>query len=208
MENFILQKGPCNFLKLRISPWEIPSVLLLSSSLSSVSFLFFYPTGGSSIKILLFLPLSLPASLPLSPRCAGRSCPGRRVRWAQLRQAAPARALRGRAGPGARQATARAPGERAAPSGADAGELAQPRAVQMRRREGSGLLGAGWLGASAAQARASGVRAGVGSRSDAALKRTGGAEAKRARRRWSRARASACAGTPSQRRRCPGSFPP
>jgi hypothetical protein len=59
MGNFTLQKGPCSFLKLRISPWEIPSILLLSSSLSWCLLSFSFPTGGSSIKIPLFLPLSL-----------------------------------------------------------------------------------------------------------------------------------------------------
>jgi hypothetical protein len=57
MGNFALQTSPCNFLKLRISPWEIPSVLLLSSSLSWCFPSFFFPTGGSSIQALLFFLL-------------------------------------------------------------------------------------------------------------------------------------------------------
>jgi hypothetical protein len=32
MGNFVLQKGPCNFLKLHISPWGIPFLLLLCFS--------------------------------------------------------------------------------------------------------------------------------------------------------------------------------
>jgi hypothetical protein len=34
MRIYALQKGPCSFLKLHISPWEIPSVFLLCSPLS------------------------------------------------------------------------------------------------------------------------------------------------------------------------------
>jgi hypothetical protein len=38
MGNYALQKGPCNFLNLRINPWEVPfHFLLCSSSLSALS---------------------------------------------------------------------------------------------------------------------------------------------------------------------------
>jgi hypothetical protein len=115
MGNFALQTGPCNFLKLHISPWESSSVLLLSSSLSCRLLPFFLsPTGSGSIQMhFLFLPF--PALLldrrlngALLPRRqqvrssrqraagAGRGC-GRR--WWQARAAR--RTGTGRCGPGA-----------------------------------------------------------------------------------------------------------
>jgi hypothetical protein len=65
MGNFTLQKGPCSFLKLRISPWGIPPILLLCSPLSWRSSFFFSPAAPLSLS-LLFQGLSLPASFPLS----------------------------------------------------------------------------------------------------------------------------------------------
>jgi hypothetical protein len=60
MGNFSLQKGPCNFLKLRISPWGNPFLLLLS--------LFFFYLAFSFIhwRHLPLVPVLIP-SPPLSP---------------------------------------------------------------------------------------------------------------------------------------------
>jgi hypothetical protein len=82
MRNYALQKGPCNFLDLRISPWEI--LFLLPLSLFSLS-----PWRPSSLSP----PAShlsghfLPASLPLltlgwrgSEQALGSAAPGGRGR--------------------------------------------------------------------------------------------------------------------------------
>jgi hypothetical protein len=72
MGNLTLQKGPCSFLNLHISPWEVLFPFLLCSSfiwsLSS-------PTGGS-IQMLLFLSLSLLAFSPPSLPSTGTGRPG------------------------------------------------------------------------------------------------------------------------------------
>jgi hypothetical protein len=62
MGNFALQKGPCNFLKLRISPWGNPFLLLFS--------LFFFYLAFSFIRwrLHLFLSLSLSLVYPLLHR--------------------------------------------------------------------------------------------------------------------------------------------
>jgi hypothetical protein len=59
MGNFALQKGPYNFLKLRISPWGNLFILLLCFFSPRCLYPFSISTGGSSIQLLLFLPLSL-----------------------------------------------------------------------------------------------------------------------------------------------------
>jgi hypothetical protein len=59
MRNFTLPRGSCNFLDLRISPWEIPFLLLLSISLLPGALSFspnrwhlslWLPTGGISLS--------------------------------------------------------------------------------------------------------------------------------------------------------------
>jgi hypothetical protein len=66
MENFALQASPYSFVKLRISPWESPSVFLLCSLLSwCLSFLLF-------TRPSLYLTLLFPLSLPHAAARAGR----------------------------------------------------------------------------------------------------------------------------------------
>jgi hypothetical protein len=61
MRNFTLPRGPCNFLDLRISPWEIPFPFLLSLFCLSPWRLFLF-----SLPPAALLPgRSSPASLPL-----------------------------------------------------------------------------------------------------------------------------------------------
>jgi hypothetical protein len=95
MGNFALQKGPCNFLKLHISPWGNLFILLLCFFSPRRLYPFSIPTGGSSIQLLLFLPLSrFPflsrqhsgSSWALHPRASGA---------ARAHGSALARALRG-----------------------------------------------------------------------------------------------------------------
>jgi hypothetical protein len=56
MGNFALQTSPCSFLKLHISPWKIPSILLLSSSLSWSLPSFSFPHRQQFYQILLSPP--------------------------------------------------------------------------------------------------------------------------------------------------------
>jgi hypothetical protein len=62
MRNFTLPRGPCNFLDLRISPWEIPFLLLLSISLLPGTLSF----SPHRRHLSLAPSLSTPAA-PLSP---------------------------------------------------------------------------------------------------------------------------------------------
>jgi hypothetical protein len=75
MRNYALQKGPCSFLNLRISPWEVPFPFLLcflSLSLSALSspwrFLFPWPAAPLPRG---FPPASFPLLHPARP-CTGR----------------------------------------------------------------------------------------------------------------------------------------
>jgi hypothetical protein len=66
MRNFTLPRGPCNFLNLRISHWEVLFLLLLCFSSLSVPLLsgaFFSPPEGASIWRSFPLPPSLGALL-------------------------------------------------------------------------------------------------------------------------------------------------
>jgi hypothetical protein len=135
MRNYALQRGPCNFLDLRISPWEnsiSPSSLF---SLYLAPFLFL-PTGGISLSLASIL-ISTPAA-PLSLLHA---------------------ALAVRAGAGA--GTARAPArEQAAPSGGQL-QLGWRRAARLGSRRRRALARArGRLAAPGGGAAGGGGRAG------------------------------------------------
>jgi hypothetical protein len=152
MGNFSLQTSPCSFLKLRISPWEIPSVLLLSSSLSWRLLSFSFPTGGSSIKIAHFLPLSL--SVPSSAGSTGGA-----ARWAR---GAAGSGGAGAATPSGAARARRAPSERAAHrSRSRAGGCGSARGGLARRPAalagGSGASQARERAACAARSGSSGV---------------------------------------------------
>jgi hypothetical protein len=115
MRNYALQKGPCNFLDLRISPWGIPFLLLLCSS-----------------SLTLFYPLwRLSPSLVLGRRWLRR--PGALLPWAsggaQLRGQSERCAGAARLQAGARRRGSRR--VRAAPGsgGARAARLAQERSA-------------------------------------------------------------------------------
>jgi hypothetical protein len=118
MENFALQIGPCSSLILRISPWGIPSVFLLSSTLSwrLPSFYFPHRQHLSLLSLSLVYPLLHPARAPGEPRrrtvprgapAQGGRRPGSgRARPQAARLAVAARSARGTGG-GAAQAVAR-----------------------------------------------------------------------------------------------------
>jgi hypothetical protein len=87
MGNYALQKGPCSFIKLRISPWGIPFLLLLCFSFLPL-FIFSRPLSlpyPLLAALICFLPPSL-CSLRAVPR--GAPAPGGGARHEQ----APARA--------------------------------------------------------------------------------------------------------------------
>jgi hypothetical protein len=159
MGNFVLQIGPCSSLILRISLWGIPSVLLLSSSLSWRSSFFFHPAAH------LFLPA---ISLPQHRQHTGGA--GMRGRAERVAAGAGVDAALGGAragrwgGGGARAATAA--GARRGRLGAQAGGARAGGAGG--ERWGEQLAGAG---AARAQARASPRQSGA-----------------RARQAWARAR--------------------
>jgi hypothetical protein len=82
MRNYALQKGPCNFLNLRTSPWKIPFLLLLCFSSLCSSFIRFPSsfTGGTSSWELL------PASLLLRAWAGVDLSKRRRAARASLRR--------------------------------------------------------------------------------------------------------------------------
>jgi hypothetical protein len=88
MQNFTLPKGPCNFLNLRISPWEVLFLLLLCFSSLSVLPL---PSVSFPHRRRFFWGLSLPPSLC----CFGRRRAGPSGRLAaQARERARLQAAR------------------------------------------------------------------------------------------------------------------
>jgi hypothetical protein len=66
MRNYALQKGPCNFLNLRTSPWEIPFLLLLC--FSSLSLLPLPSVSFPPAALLLGSSPCLPSSARLQDR--------------------------------------------------------------------------------------------------------------------------------------------
>jgi hypothetical protein len=144
MRNYALQKGPCSFLNLRISPWGVPFPFLLCSfSLSALSspwrFLFPWPAAPLSRG---FPPASFPLLHPARP-CTGRR-PGVDLRGAVLERGrlVALRLRLGAAGGGRQQAcgararAVQALGRRAAR------EQAWRRVGVSRRGGGSGGAGA------------------------------------------------------------------
>jgi hypothetical protein len=139
MRNYVLQKDPCNFLKLCISPWEVPFSILLYFFSPWRLFLFFFPP---TVPISgCFFPPSL---------CSLRSA------WSRgVRRQAPAR------GSGARL------GRRACGCGGSTQERrARPRRWPKRGRSGAARraraagAGAGAWAASGWRRRAAGAEAG------------------------------------------------
>jgi hypothetical protein len=199
MENFALQKGPCNFLKLRKGPWEIlfPFLLCFSTLYSFLSGSFLLHRQHSP-----FLIHPIPSLSPLH----GHRC--RRRAWRRLRpgsgersRAAGAAAAAGAGARGSAQlgrlraarGSARPPGERRRASPKQAGALP----VGERQRSGAGEPEAvaapvrcAW--AAAAQ-RSGGWREPSGRRAECASERRqngsgGGAEGRAAQACWSRRR--------------------
>jgi hypothetical protein len=81
MGNFTLQKDPCSFLKLRISPWEISFPLLLCSLIPGASFCFHCWRFSLGLHPYLLWPPSLS---PL-PGPSKQACPRlEAVRGAQV----------------------------------------------------------------------------------------------------------------------------
>jgi hypothetical protein len=148
MEIFALQESPYSFLKLRISPWESPSVFLLCSLLSwCLSFLLF-------TRLSLYLSLLFPLSLLHAAARAGRRpvAPGD-AQWLQAtapwgtpapgRRRAAGANRRGRAvlrGSGqVRGRSAQAGGGRSSRGSASAGAEAEQGAARRGRRCGTRL---------------------------------------------------------------------
>jgi hypothetical protein len=146
MRNFTLLRGPCNFLNLRISPWEILLLFLLCSS--SLWRPFFFPTGGASLW-------GFPPCLPPSARFGLAWIRAWRRRWSGAR--------RRRRWSGARDGRRRAWAEAAtAPRASSlAGERlwhqGPPSPSDRRRRVCAGGAAARWPGVEAPQ----GVLAGL-----------------------------------------------
>jgi hypothetical protein len=161
MRIYTLQKGPCSFLKLCISPWRNsipPSPLFLLPGAPSFSF----PTGGSSIQILLFFlspsppPGSSAARLGRASGARGRRA-GTGRRW-----------RRGRSGSRRRQRTRCQSGGGSA-AGARSGAGLKRCAGERQRLQAAGSAGAGGR-----RERADGVR----SARTACGARVGGVEAR------------------------------
>jgi hypothetical protein len=167
MGNFVLQIGPCRFLKLRIRTWRIPLVFPLCSSLSwRLSFI----TGRFPFSPCFFSFLSLsPPPLARAATAAGSTAPGGSGRvGAEAQEPERIQAGRGsrrRAGGLGRRRPAQA-GERAQAGrwrahavhvGPGAGRRLGPGARRTR--------GVGGAGGAGAQGRAStGARAAVAAR--------------------------------------------
>jgi hypothetical protein len=131
MRIYALQKGPCSFLKLRISPWEIPSVLLLCSPLSWHPFSFPHRQLHPSVS---FLPPSL---------CSLRSA------WTRgVRRQAPARGSErhagGAGGTGARMSAGASSAARAARALGIQAVRARRKALAQRLRLGGAGAELGW----------------------------------------------------------------
>jgi hypothetical protein len=108
MRNYALQKGPCSFLKLRISPWEVSFLFLLYFFSPWHLFLFFFHWWRSFSPISL--PLSLVSLAGSSNGARGHSCPGQAAGAgvggsARARQAPSERARRGSGDPKREPAT-------------------------------------------------------------------------------------------------------
>jgi hypothetical protein len=193
MGNFVLQIGPCSSLILRISPWGIPSVLLLSSSLSWRSSFFFHPAAH------LFLP-----AISLPQHTGGEGVRGRAERVA--------------AGAGVDAAPGGAGAARASPRRQQ--ELGKRERVQARSACAGRRLGAGAGGWRQRLAPGGGVRQPQQARAGGAggerwgerLAGAGAARAKarasprqsgaRARQAWARAARPARGGSAWARSRC------
>jgi hypothetical protein len=128
MGNLTLQIGPCSFLKLRISPWEIlfPFLLCLSSLCSSLSS-FLLPLAALSGR--LFLPSSLCCSRPAREQAALAA------RVSQRRRAGACAARRGSGGVRAR---------RRCWAGAGASAAAPSSAAASGPRRAARRLGSAW----------------------------------------------------------------
>jgi hypothetical protein len=153
MRNYALPRGPCTFLNLRTSPWEILFLLPLSLCFSSLRHLS-SSTGGASFWGLP--PTSLPlhrawaeaeAPRALLPRASGGGAQGISSPMSSC--------AGGVARPGRAWAQQRWSGAR----GVAARERKRAVAARGRRRSGRG---AGAARACAAQARASGRRRAAG----------------------------------------------
>jgi hypothetical protein len=180
MRNFTLPRGPCNFLNLRISPWEVLFLFLLCSSSLSV-----YPLSGVS---LIRWAAPLPGGLPLPPslcverrrlgdllprvvlRGVGAGAHGgvaargwrlrrEQARWSGARRGAERRWRVGAGGPERRVAAAQAAGA------GGVGAVRRPRAAG-----GCGSGGAG-AGAGAGAGRWSGSRRGGARAEEGGLER-------------------------------------
>jgi hypothetical protein len=134
MGNFALQKGPCNFLKLRISPWGNLFLLLLCffSPSCLYPFLFHRRQHQSSFPLSLLPPLAQLQALlaagggALLPRAAARRAGAGATRREQRERGwrrEPAQAWSGleRAGRGRAEASSAAGGAHASGSGAAGG---------------------------------------------------------------------------------------
>jgi hypothetical protein len=182
MGNFILQKGPCSFLKLRISPWEVLIPFLpCSSSLSALSpywCLLSFPTGGAPFSS------SLPRFGCRSGGALGVS-PSRVQRQSSSAQVCKARPRQWRAG-SARQRAGRA---------AHAGRGLRRGAREPRQADGAG--GAGRLVARLGRRAGASARGRPGRCARAARRGSGGAQERDRRAPWARERRRAgdvCAG--------------
>jgi hypothetical protein len=151
MRNLTLQRGPCNFLDLRISPWEIPFLLLLCFSPLSVLLLSgVYHSGPHPYPHPGRFSLSLSLS---SPRGSGAEAERALVR-AHAAQGGPERVVARQAlGPSGSGGRARRPQQTLAQrgsAGAGAGAWLLAAQAHERRRHtgdaGSGARGRLWLG--------------------------------------------------------------
>jgi hypothetical protein len=134
MGNFALQTGPCSSLILCISPWGIPSVFLLSSTLSW-RLPSFYFTHRQHLSLLsLVYPLLHPARAPGEPR----------------RRMAP----RGAPDPGGgRPGSGRARPQAARLAGATRGRWRLSARPSGRRAQGRSAAARGWPGAGSVGSR-------------------------------------------------------
>jgi hypothetical protein len=184
MRNYALQKGPCSFLKLRISLWEVSFLFLLYFFSPWRLFLFFFHWWRSFSPVSLSLSFLWP-DLATAPW--GTPAPGRRraLAWAARLGRGRRRASAGGAGAATpsgsrRQAGARANGGAARASGSRAEAPAQASGGAVAQAEQSaggpsvalarpGCWAIGWL--------ERGARAGRGRGAEAGARRSAGAGA-------------------------------
>jgi hypothetical protein len=175
MGNFVLQIGPCSSLILRISPWGIPSVFLLSSTLS-----WRLPSFYFSPPVISFSLFCLPS--PPLVRHRGFSLTGLRRTVGPERQAAAARATSRARAAGGRVGERRAGGERL--GRVRLGQVQAARARALREASGSGQPQArGWIWPQAVRALGVGaVAARRQTERGSGARRAGGCSSRRATR--------------------------